>query len=87
MILGNRKLEKPGEDFGGLIADEMGLGKSLSMLSAIIMSQKSSKIFKEQGCLLSEEIFSKSAARATLIIVPSECMYYDFSILQVRLTA
>jgi SNF2 family DNA or RNA helicase len=60
---------------GGIVADEMGLGKTLTMLAAITASLDSALTYARFLTKIDGSGRGVWAAKSTLVIVPSTCMY------------
>jgi hypothetical protein len=76
LITGSKVTNCPVETVGGILADDMGLGKTLTMISTIVRTADTARLFA-QNSEKSSEInggeHSKVASRSTLVIIPSPC--------------
>ncbi|KAL0931446.1 DNA repair and recombination protein rad5c [Colletotrichum truncatum] len=69
---------RPDEKGGGILADEMGMGKSLSILSLIVKTLENGQAWAEQENNSDEKIKDVSYSGATLIVVSSALLIYNW---------
>lgn len=74
-IITGAKSDKPEDFLGGILADDMGLGKTLIMLSVIVGSLRCGLDFAYTNLKDLRELQPTTwPSKATLILVPTECM-------------
>jgi SNF2 family DNA or RNA helicase len=77
IITGSKSQAPQLETGGGILADDMGLGKTLTCIAMITRTSQLATEFWRSGCSVQESLkdsphTARHAARATLVIVPSQ---------------
>lgn len=69
------KNRTPDEFLGGILADDMGVGKTFTTLITILASQDAATDFASlRGTHQSPASKAMPPSKATIVVVPSECM-------------